>query len=130
MAKTLIDTSAWIDFFRNKLSPYGEIVAMLIEQDAAVITGSVIAELLQGLKSQREGDALRELLSIIPYIEVINNDWNAAGNLLGKLRRRGITVPLTDALIAVVAKRNNCNILTIDKHFDHLCIPLYPAGIQ
>ena len=130
MTKTLIDTSAWIDFFRNKLSPYAEIVATLIEQDAAVITGPVVAELLQGLKSQREGDALRELLNVIPYVEVTHNDWNTAGNLLGKLRRRGITVPLTDALIAVVAKRNGCNILTIDQHFDHLEIPLYPVGIQ
>ena len=130
MNKTLIDTSAWIDFFRNKLSPYGEIVATLIEQDAAVMTGPVIAELLQGLKSQREGDALRELLSVIPYVEVIHNDWNTTGNLLGKLRRRGITVPLTDALIAVVAKRNDCNILTIDQHFDHLEVSLYPVEIQ
>ena len=130
MTKTLIDTSAWIDFFRNNLSLYAEIVATLIEQDAAVITGPVVAELLQGLKSRREADNLQELLTIIPYAEVTHDDWSATGNLLGKLRRHGITVPLTDALIAVIAKRNDYNVLTLDHHFDHLEAPLYPVGIQ
>ncbi len=130
MTKTLIDTSAWIDFFRNNLSPYAEIVTTLIERDTAVITGPVIAELLQGLKSRREADNLRELLSVIPCTEVNHADWNTTGNLLGKLRRHGVTVPLTDALIAVIAKRNDYNVLTLDHHFNHLEVTLYQVGIQ
>ena len=130
MTKTLIDTSAWIDFFRNNFTPYADAVALLIEQDRAIITGPVIAELLQGLKTQREADNLRELLSIVTYVEVKNDDWNATGLLLGKLRRNGITVPLTDALIAVVAKHNSYDVLTIDHHFNHLGVPLYPVVIQ
>ncbi len=130
MTKTLIDTSAWIDFFRNDSSPYTDAVALLIEQDRAIITGPVIAELLQGLKTQRESDDLCKLLSIVAYVEVKSDDWNATGLLLGKLRRSGITVPLTDALIAVVAKHNDYNVLTIDQHFNHLNVPLYPVAIQ
>lgn len=130
MTKTLIDTSAWIDFFRNNSTPYADAVASLIKQDRAIITGPVIAELLQGLKTQREADNLRELLTIITYVEVKNDDWNSTGLLLGKLRRNGITVPLTDALIAVVAKHNNYNVLTIDQYFKHLDVPLYPVAIQ
>lgn len=130
MTKTLIDTSAWIDFFRNNSTPYANTVASLIEQDKAIITGPVIAELLQGLKTQREADNLKELLSIIPYVSVKNDDWNATGLLLGRLRRNGITVPLTDALIAVIAKNNDYNVLTIDQHFKHLDVSIFPVVIQ
>ena len=130
MTKTLIDTSAWIDFFRNSSSRYADAVTTLIEQDAAVITGPVISELLQGLKTQREAETLGELLNVITCIDVSHEDWIITGALLGKLRRNGITVPLTDALIAIVAKQNKCNVLTIDQHFKHLGVPLYAVCIQ
>lgn len=130
MTKTLIDTSAWIEFFRHSSSPYADIVSVLIEQDQATTTGPIIAELLQGVKSRREGDTLRDLLTAIPYIDVWRSDWDETGILLGKLRRQGITVPLTDALIASVAKRNSYDVLTLDNHFKHLEIPLYPVKIE
>ena len=81
--------------------------------------GSVIAELRQGLKTPQEADNLCELLNIITYVDVKNDDWRTTGLLLGKLRRSG-TVPWTDALIAVVVKNNNCNVLTIDQHFKQM----------
>jgi predicted nucleic acid-binding protein len=52
-------------------------------------------------------------------------DWVNAGRLLRKLRNRGITLPLTDALIAVIAQRYQAKVLTIDKHFQHLAVELY-----
>ena len=36
------------------------------------------------------------------------------------LKHKGITVPLTDALIAVIAKRHRVDVVTLDKHFKHL----------
>lgn len=32
------------------------------------------------------------------------------------LKYKGITVPLTDALIAVIAKRHRVDVVTLDKH--------------
>ena len=46
-------------------------------------------------------------------------------NILQKLRSQGITLPLTDALIAVIAQRYQVKVLTIDKHFQHLAVELY-----
>jgi predicted nucleic acid-binding protein len=126
MTKVIIDTSAWIDFFRNKTGQVGDAVATMIAEETAVITGPIVSELLQGLRNRQEGKFLSELLSVVPFAEVIRNDWDETGSLLGKLRRRGITVPLTDALIAVVAKRYGYNILTLDRHFEHLEVPVYP----
>ncbi|MHB1399532.1 MAG: type II toxin-antitoxin system VapC family toxin [Trichloromonadaceae bacterium] len=126
MTSILIDTSAWIDFFRNQSGAVGDIVATLIERDQAVMTGPVLAELLQGLKSRQEINTLRELFDVLPYIETSRRDWEQTGDLLRKLRQRGITVPLTDALIASVAKRTGGAVLTLDRHFEHLEVPLHP----
>lgn len=126
MTSILIDTSAWIDFFRNQSGAVGDIVATLIERDQAVMTGPVLAELLQGLKSRQEIHTLRELFDVLPYIETSRRDWEQTGDLLRKLRQRGIIVPLTDALIANVAKRTGCAVLTLDRHFEHLEVPLHP----
>lgn len=127
MTKIIIDTSAWIDFFRNQSGPVGDVVSSAIERDQAVIAGPVLSELLQGLKNRQESNTLGDLFSILPYVEVTRGDWENTGDLLRKLRQRGITVPLTDALIACVAKRNGYAVLTLDHHFEHLEVPLHPA---
>jgi predicted nucleic acid-binding protein len=40
------------------------------------------------------------------------------------LRESGITLPLTDALIAAVATRHKAQVLTLDHHFSHLKVQL------
>ena len=126
MNKVIIDTSAWIDFFRNQTGAVGDAVATLIEKNQVIITGPILTELRQGLKNRQETETLCDLLNILPYAEIDRKDWEKTGTLLRKLRQKGITVPLTDALIAVVAKRNQCSILTLDRHFNYLEVPLYP----
>jgi predicted nucleic acid-binding protein len=126
MSKVIIDTCAWIDFFRNPNNKVGDMVATLVERDQAAITGPVLSELLQGLKNQRESKILGELFQIIPFVEVILSDWEETGSMLWKLRRKGTIVPLSDALIAVVAKRKGFSVLTFDRHFEHLEVSLHP----
>ena len=46
------------------------------------------------------------------------------------LRSKGITVPVTDALIATLAQRNSVSILTIDKHFDYLSVTVINPGVD
>lgn len=120
MNDALIDTSAWIDFFRNKDGLLGDIVTDLIRHDKAYLTGPVIAELLHGVRDKKENAQLGVLFETIPCLAVTNNNWVECGRLLFKLRKKGITVPLTDALIAVVASQNNKAVLTLDKHFHSL----------
>ncbi len=62
------------------------------------------------------------LFTTIPYLEIIHDDWNTTGYTLQKLRGKGLSIPLTDVLIATVAIRNNMAVLTLDKHFQHLAV--------
>ena len=43
--------------------------------------------------------------------------WIRAGQLAGGLRKQGITIPLSDILIATLALEHKAAVLTIDRHF-------------
>ena len=116
----MIDSCAWIDFFKSKTGDLGNQVAELIETNQAAITGVIIAELLQGVKQENESQRLRVLFRSINYLPTEDSDWFNAGQLAQQLRAKGLTLPLTDVLIAVIAKRYAIPVLTLDKHFQHL----------
>jgi len=122
MAKVLIDTSAWIDFFRNTNGVVGDIVSNLIRDDKAYLTGPIIAELLHGVRGKQEASQLNLLFTTIPYVKVSQDDWIKTGNTLLKLRQKGLSIPLTDVLIASIAVKNKLTVLTLDKHFQHLAV--------
>ncbi len=119
MANVIIDTSAWIQFFRYGDDEVSQLVADLLGKDQAVVTGVVLTELLQGIKTDKELQRLTTLFSSLPFIETVREDWQNAGEILQALRRRGVTVPVTDAVIATVAHRRGLSVLTTDPHFKH-----------
>ncbi len=122
----LIDTCAWIDFLRDTQGGLANQVAVLISDKRARLCGMVIAELLQGLRPatdtarSKEAQALALLIQRIPSLATHEDDWAAAGSLVSKLRTQGLTVSLSDALIASIATRNQVAVLTVDKLFEHL----------
>ncbi|MEW6007145.1 MAG: two-component regulator propeller domain-containing protein [bacterium] len=63
--KVVVDTSIWIEYFNNPTSKEGEVVKDLLEEDRVVITGSIMAELLQGARTEKDGLAGNKVLSII-----------------------------------------------------------------
>lgn len=119
MDSVLIDSSAWIDFFRRSEGPVGDLVLELLEQNRATLCGMVELELLQGAPPQQQG-LLRELLPALPYVDTSREDFIAAGNQLARLRRSGITIPASDGLIAALCIRHELSILTLDAHFEHI----------
>jgi len=52
--------------------------------------------------------------------EVTTQTWTASAKLSSVLRRRGITLPLSDILISTVATEHNLTIMTVDTHFKHI----------
>jgi predicted nucleic acid-binding protein len=120
MKNVLIDTSGWIDFFCNKTGRIGDVISALLENDRAYLTGVIQAELLHGVRGKKEAGQLSVLFNTVPCLIGAEDDWLATGRLLHRLKSKGITVPLTDALIAVIAKRDTMNVLTLDKHFKYL----------
>ena len=112
----LVDTSAWVDFFRGTSRTADE-VAKLVEEGRACICGVVSYELTQGMKSDDEAVRLAGTLSALRYIEMTAELWVRAGAISAGLRRRGITLPMSDMLIGALALEHGLEVLTVDDHF-------------
>lgn len=115
----LIDTSVLIDFLKDT-EPNAAAVATLISSKRILTTGIIMAELLQGARSAKEEEYVAELLNGIPAVEVTAALWTKAGRLSCSLRRKGITLPLSDIAIATVAIEHNLSVFTLDGHFDDI----------
>jgi len=125
----VVDTSAWIPFFNRPDSTPKYIIEDLIDRGEAAIVGVVLAELLQGCRSPGERAELKEALLALPYLGVSQATWIAAGEISGGLLRKGITLPLTDLIIAAVAIEHRCSVYSLDAHFQRIPgLPRYTRG--
>ncbi len=127
--KIIVDTSVWIEYFKNN-KQYVPILDDNLNLENIIICGIIISELLQGVKGSKEHDMLSSAIGAIPYIECMFDDWVKTGKILHDLKKNGISIPLTDVLIATIAIRNNASVLTLDKHFREISfvadLDLYP----
>jgi predicted nucleic acid-binding protein len=99
----LVDTGAWIAFFRGSVPGRAEVRALLSE-DRTLRCGPVELELRQGMR-RREAAAVLRVWTAVPALPVEAIDFWSAGDLLRDLREGGSTLPSLDGLIAVVALR-------------------------
>ncbi len=114
--KILVDTSAWIEFFRKK-DPYYQAILELIDTRKVCCLGIILAELLQGAKSQKEFDVFKEFLHVFDFLQESTDMWKKAGELSYLLRQKGKAVGLSDCYISVAVNIHGASLLTLDKHF-------------
>ncbi len=120
MTKVIVDTSVWVDYFKGRKSEIAEEVRKLIVSNRAVLTGVSLAELLVGTRDGAQRGLLIDALTALDYIEVNDTAWIRAGELGAELNQKGITVPLTDLLIAALSITHKCEIFTTDRHFNYM----------
>src|SRR5262245_19102389 len=112
----LIDTSAWIEFFRGRDPVAGAVDDALAANDAA-LCGPIEAELRRGLINARERKNVLALLDSCHRLEQPDDLWIAAGELGYGLRRKGLTPKTLDLLIAAYALSHGASLLTTDRDF-------------
>ncbi len=122
--KILIDTSAWIAFLSYTESRVGNFVEQAIVNEQAVICGVVVAELVQSSKSPKTQAQLDLLFSYIEALPMDETLMLKAGIKLQQLRTEGVSMPVTNALVAAVAKEHDIPLLTLDARFAHLDVEL------
>lgn len=118
--KVLVDTSIWVEFFRGKNQKIKTHVSNLIKSQRACLAGVVMAELFHGVKTEQEVELLNETMGALDYFETKRSTWEKTGKILRNLRLKGVTLPLSDVLLATIAEENGCEILTSDNHFEKL----------
>jgi len=112
----MVDTSAWIEYFRRGEGAMVELLRAAIDADAVVCCGVVLTEMLRGAFDAMERAALGRVFDALPYVEATREDWEAAGDLLAQ--HRGRKIPVLDGLIAQLCLRHDLALLSADKHFD------------
>ena len=119
----VVDTSVWIDFFRDTGTWQVEHLAQQIADDEPVaLTDIVLTEILQGLPNDREARRVERRLLAFDVLRLEGlDDFRRAASLYGQARTRGITIRRTlDCLIASVCVREDAPLLHADADFDHL----------
>lgn len=115
---TLIDTSAWIEFFRPKGDPrIKALVRDLMASKQAAYTCPVAFELLTGARRE-ELDDLRTGLGLAFRSVLLPEHWDLTGSSNAALRARGTNLPASDLLIATVAHSGKMPLLAKDAHFE------------
>jgi len=115
--KVLVDTSAWIDFFRKTENGLHQMVASLLRENRAAGTGLIILELLLGAKTNKELQVVSTLIDTIYMVHESHSTHIEAGKMGYALARKGKTMAVVDLMIAQLAIENNLPVLTFDRHF-------------
>lgn len=119
MTDALADTSVWISYLRPGGS--GSVRETLRE---ALLEGRVLtcwpvrAELLVGAKDLDAWERLRVLLGSLTQLPCGEGLWERAARLGFDLRRKGLTVPLPDLLVAQAAVDADVELWHLDAHYE------------
>ena len=94
--------------------------------DGVLTCGIVETELYQGVRED-ERVILEAQLDALDFLETTRGDYRAAGNVLKALRKRGITIPTPDAVIAALCLHHDLTLLERGGHFAEIeglkCFP-------
>lgn len=114
----LADTSAWIEGLRPGANDaWARELKRLVLDRQVGIQPVIRVELLSGAVSDADYDRLEAVLGALPQLEMTKVVWQEAERLGFRLRRRGLSVPVTDLLITSTAIANRCILLHRDRHF-------------
>ena len=116
----IVDTCVWIEFFRKPESDLTVHLKGQLRERRVTMVGMVLAEILQAIKVQKEARLVKESLKKLSYLEMTRDIWEKAGEISASLRRKGITIPLSDLIISALAISGDYEVFTIDPHFEQV----------
>lgn len=119
MNLVLVDASAWTSYLRSGTGALCDTLETLLSDNRAVLCGPTLAEVRGSLRPHEEKDVL-DLLETLPYLDITREDYDRAGELLADLAQQGITLPVTNGLVAQLALRHELPLLENDRHYAHI----------
>ena len=129
--KYMIDSSVWIPYFRDKKYKLTPLIKELMEKDSVYINGIIQTELLKGAKSEKNYRTLKNSFNGLQFLEIDKGLFDSISDAAFKLRRKGVTVPLTDLIIAIQCIENHLILIQEDKHFkfiqEHFDLNVYQS---
>lgn len=112
----LLDTSVWIDALQGRTPHIVKMTQELLNEDRILTCGPVIFEIKRGLRPPERKKILPLFDALIP-LSVDETIWDAGGDLDASLRKKSITIPPMDVIIAQVCLHHKVFLFTLDEHF-------------
>jgi predicted nucleic acid-binding protein len=116
----MVDTSAWIEYFRGGLPRIVNKVDLCLEQDLVGIGDLVYCEVMQGIRAPRQRAEVSSLLLSLPQFDMVGFSMaeKSASNYR-LLRSKGVTVRKTiDVLIGTFCAEHGLRLIHHDSDFD------------
>ena len=114
----LVDTSIWVDLFRDPTGNVRDALELVTSDEEVVLTRFNQLELLQGARDEQEWTVLSVYLEHQDYLETEPETWRNAARIYFDLRRRGQTVRNTvDCCIAELAYQHDALLVHRDRDF-------------
>jgi len=115
----LVDTSVWVDVFRDESGARRDKLAAALEGEPIVLTRFNELEMLQGCRDEREWSLLASYLEDQDYLDLSAEALQHAARIYFDLRRMGRTVrsPI-DCCIAQAAMEHDVLLLHRDIDFE------------
>jgi predicted nucleic acid-binding protein len=115
----LVDTSIWVDVFRDSTGRRQATLTAVIGDDDLVLSRFHELEMLQGCRDEAEWTLLKGYLDAQDYLELSGESWGEAARIFFDLRRSGRKVrsPI-DCCIAQIALDHGVLLLHRDRDFE------------
>jgi predicted nucleic acid-binding protein len=117
----LVDTSVWIEIFRDKAGNIVKAFHKAIGAENCAISRFQQLELLQGAADEKEWGLLEKYLTTQYYLEASQDTWPEAARIYFELRTKGVTINSpVDCCIAQIALENGAFLLHRDNDFEKI----------
>ena len=117
--RLLVDSTVWIDFFAGRKTAQTEKLEQRIQnRDDICCCGFVLAEVLQGIRDERQFVAVKRQFENLIYLEDDRTTFELGATIYRELRRKGITIRNSvDCLISAVTIQHGVNFLENDRDY-------------
>ena len=118
----VVDTSVWIDYFNGRPTPAANRLDSLLSREPMVIGDLILAEVLQGFRSELDFRRALVLLRALEFQTMVGREVavDSARNYR-RLRAMGVSARKTiDVMIGTFCIKNGHQLLHADRDFDSM----------
>jgi predicted nucleic acid-binding protein len=117
--RLLVDSTVWIDFFSGRETiQTAKLEECFQNGDEICYCGFVLAEVLQGIRDEKQFVAVKQQFENLIYLEDDRTTFELGATIYRELRRKGITIRNSvDCLISAVAIQHGVNFLENDRDY-------------
>jgi hypothetical protein len=116
----LVDASVWIEYLRGTCVPEARTLYRLLDEESDLcVCGPVLAEVLQGIRDDKQHARTKAELESLLYLPLRKQQYVEAAALYRNCRKHGETLRTSvDCVIAACAIASSVSLLHRDRDFE------------